>query len=784
MHSYEQAAAFANALTYGRVDTAIIDWRAIHDKDKALQAIPFRGTLAECWPSICSYNAIGYGIFCVIAEMDGIGRELSNVRALRAHYVDLDNLSAQQNYERAASWYPAPAMAVCSSPGRYHCYWPIAQYAGNDRFQVIQRKLTQFFDSDRRIIDAARVMRVPGTVHAKGAPHLVTCWALPGWGQVTPPEALEAALADVNVFDHSGARCDLGTPEHAAPSVEWIKYALAHIDPNNVDRGEWISITAAVKQSGWSVMQDETHLFNAWSEWCAKYSDNDLGENLKQWNSIRQTEVGWNSLVRRVPSVTANTRFVRNLKPEDGVPDVKPNGNGAGVAPSVPNVAPPPPMPMFDCSGEMLTDREQQQWFKDCMFVVQNGSILTGSNDMLNTTQFNGAYGGKKFIIDEQGKVTNEPWQAATRSTLWTVPKVSYTRFMPEREPREVVTDELGRAGVNIYRPARIASKSGDVSPFLNHMAMILSDSNDRRILLDYIAHNVKFPGFKIPWAPVMQSAEGVGKGVLKSIIEHSMGASYTYFPNVKDLADSGSKFNEWMRHKLFILADEIKVDDRRDMIEVLKPMISEKQIEVQAKGENQKKEDNYANWMFFSNWKNAIPVDINARRFAIIYSPIQSKRDLAQRGMDDGYFTRLYNWLDYYGGKEIVAYYLLNYPINKGDIPMRAPDTSSAAEAIVHNRSPLEQMILHAIEDGLPGFRGGWVSTLMVISKAKLAGMRPPAASTVKSVLEAMHFYSAGRTPRPIFQEDKDSRTEVYYVAPGANPGHYERAQGYEGMS
>lgn len=775
MHSYEQASAFLTALNAG---ASLIDFRAIHDQRKDIPAIPFRGTLAECWPSICAYNSQGYGIFCVVAEMDGLGRELPNVRQLRAHYVDLDNLSALQNYERAAAWRPAPSFAVNSSPGKYHVYWPVVQYAGNDRFQLIQRKLTQLFDSDRRIIDAARVMRLPGTVHAKGAPHVVTCWALPGWGYVTPPEALEGALADVNVIDHSGQRSDLGTPEHAAPSVEWLKYALAHIDPNTIDRGEWISITAAVKQAGWSVMRDEHQLYNAWSEWCARYAANDLGENLKQWNSIRQTEVGWNSIVRRVPSVTANLKFVKDLKP-DAVPDIRPNDNGVPAPAATP--PPAPPMPMFDCSGELLTDQEQQQWFKDCMFVVQNGTILTGSNDMLNSTQFNGAYGGKKFIIDGAGKVTNEPWQAATRSTLWTVPKVSYTRFIPERAPREVVTDDLGRAGVNIYRPARIAERSGDVSPFLNHIAMICSDPNDRRVLLDYIAHNVRFPGFKIPWAPVFQSAEGVGKGVIKSIIEHCVGPSYTYFPNVKDLADSGSKFNEWMRHKLFILADEIKVDDRRDMIEVLKPMISEKQIEVQAKGENQKKEDNYANWMFFSNWKNAIPVDVNARRFAIIYSPIQSKRDLAERSMDDGYFSRLYNWLDYYGGKEIVAHYLLNYPIDKGAIPMRAPNTSSAAEAIVHNRSPLEQMILHAIEDGLPGFRGGWISTLAVISKAKALGMRPPAASTVKTVLEAMHYHSAGRAVRPYFQEDKDTRTDVYCVTPGANPGHFGRSQGYE---
>src|SRR5690606_27624452 len=201
--------------------------------------------------------------------------------------------------------------------------------------------------------------------------------------------------------------------------------------------------------------------------------------------------------------------------------------------------------------------------------------------------------------------------------------------FLPHEEHGTVVQDNLGRSGVNTYKPAIVRRIEGDVSPFLRHIEALLPVESDRKILLDFLAHNIRFPGYKIPWAPVIQSVEGAGKGVLKALVTHAFGVQYVHFPNAKELTNSGSQFNAWVRNKLFILADEIKVDDKRDLIEVLKPLISEVLIEVQSKGVDQELEDNYANWAFFSNWKDAVPVSKNGRRYAIFYSPLQTVGDL-----------------------------------------------------------------------------------------------------------------------------------------------------------
>lgn len=789
MQSFEQAWSFVAALA-GDPNTAVIDMRAIHDTDKADKGHARRGTLGEWWQWLCEMNNAGYGIFMTIAAMDGNGLHLTNVWYLRAHYTDLDEGDAQQQYEKACQAYPTPSFAVQSSPGKFHVYWPVQYYQGNDRFQLVQRKLRQLFNGDKRVIDAARVMRMPGTLHMKNpaAPHLVQMWSLGGWCQQSTVDQLESALQSVNVIDGAvGTRHDLGEPSLAAPSLHWIGHALALTDPNDLDRGEWIALTAAIKQAGWS-LTDEATLFAMWSEWCARYEGigrdgkpyaNDPGENLKQWNSIHNSELGWPSLCRRVPSLQASLSF-NGVDRSGAVPSPAPVANLSGTAGN----APPMPInepPSLDCSGEFLTHVEQQSWFKGCVFIENMGVILTPKGRFFGPTQFNGAYGGKQFIVDSVGKKSNEAWAAATRSTLWTIPKVDHTRFVPTAGHGELITDELGRTGVNIYRPATIVRTPGDPSPFLNHIAMLLPNPADQRIILDYLAHNARFPGHKIPWSPVIQSTEGAGKGVLKKVMRHVMGKPYVYYPKASELATSGATFNKWLRHRLFILVDEVKVDERRELIEVLKPLISEEETEIQAKGVDQDLEDNFSNWLFFTNWRDAIPVSKNARRFAIMYSPLQTVDDLLARGMGEAYFNALYDWLDN-GGSAIVADWLLNYPIERGAIPKRAPTTTSTAEAIDLSRGPVERLILEAVEDGISGFRGGWISATAVLNRIKVTGaVRAVSPQTVATIIEGLGYVSCGRAPRPYFQEDRESRPYLFHFGQRADMEGYGRLQGYE---
>lgn len=776
MTPYDLATAYVQALGCDPTTTPI-DTRALHDSDKALPGHANRGTLQSLWPWITAWNQQGYGIFITPAALNGAGRSLEHVQTVRAYYLDLDAADAQQQYEAASRHLPAPSFAVATSPQKYHVYWAVQHHAVDlERFSALQRRLRQTYNGDKAVVDASRVMRLAGTLNHKpstlsltgGVPYLVTCHALPGYGQPLTVDQLEASVAHVTVMDGgTGERHPLGDPTLAAPSLAWLKRALDLLDPNDLSRHDWIATTAAIKQAG-STLASDAELYALWSAWCARYHADDPAENLKQWGSIRSTELGWNSLVRRVPSLRAIVAFG-----ETGTTATVP---GAPVLP-MPTAEPPP----LDCSGEILTHQECEQYFKGVTFVGSMKKMLLPNGRLYDVTAFNAAWGGKRFIITQDGKLTDEPWKAATRSTLWRVPVVDHLRFLPQREPGEIITDVLGRKGVNTYVKPLIDMEPGDVTPFLNHLAAIIPDEGDRRILLDWMAHVVRFPGHKIPWAPVIQSTEGIGKGIIKHAMTYAIGLPYVHFPDAQQLGDSGGKFNGWMRGKVFILADEIKVDEKRHLVEVLKPLISEELIEVQSKGVDQEMEDNPANWGFFTNYKDAVPVTKNGRRYAMFFSPIQTEADLLARGMDDDYMKRLFAWLKG-DGQRYVAHYLHTYPIERGDIPMRAPKTTSQAEAVEISKSPVERAMSDAIEAGVPGFKGGWVSEIAALRYIRdnqvVRGNLPPHA--IRAVLEGMGYREIGKQVRPYFQEDV-SRAGVLYGMGVWDTARYGKDQGYE---
>ena len=773
------AQAWAAALGGG-----VFNWRFIHDRDKATPAIKRRGTLDQVWPEACQWNNAGYGIFATVNVMDGTGYmpngqpipgahgdTLEHVVAIRAQVADLDDLNAMQNLERAAAHDPAPWFAVQTSPGKAHVYWPVL-LGTVDAFKPLQRKIVPWFGSDKAVIDATRVLRVPGFYHLKGEPHLVTCWQLPGYGKPILQADLATSLAHVTAIDHDGGtRHPLGDPVLAGPSREWVRYAIETMPIDGMDHASFISFLTAFKQAGWTLF-DADELREMFLQWCKRFGADSKGDdyNLKHWDSITETELGWKSLLRQNPNLNGAFLF-----------------HGAQHVPVAPVRAiqdvGPIPTTEHQPTSELMLAEDCKQYFAGCTFVTRFGEILDPLGQLLGPTQFNGKYGGPRFVIAPNNTApTDEPWKAATRSFFWRIPTVDYLRFLPHEKPGAIITDELGRTGVNVFKPANIRRVAGDPAPFLHHLSLILPVPSDQKILLDFIAHNAKYPGHKIPWAPLLQSTEGAGKGIFKSLFRYIVGSAYFHSPQAKELIEGGSKFNAWMRRKLFILVDEIKTDERRDMIEVLKPWISEAEIEIQGKGQDQDKEDNYANWAFFSNYKDAVPINQNSRRFAIFYSAIQSENDLLEREMDETYFTWLNNWFDHKDGGAILANYFANeYQLERGSIPMRAPKTSSHREAIRQGRTPIERAILDAVEIGVPGFKGGFIGTYAASEYLRHNNIRLASAGGLERIIESLGYHMLGRMENGYFQEDQGrARTVLFHLDKNADPALYPHAQGY----
>lgn len=379
--------------------------------------------------------------------------------------------------------------------------------------------------------------------------------------------------------------------------------------------------------------------------------------------------------------------------------------------------APPPMMqqgPELVSGYQYLGVTQQLEYFAGCVYIQNAHKILTPSGTLLKSEQFNASYGGYIFQLDENGdKVTRKAWEAFTESQIIRFPKASDTCFRPDLPTGEIISHE-GLTQANTYVEIGTTRLIGDVSPFLTHLAKLLPVEHDRDIILAYMAACVQHKGVKFQWTPLLQGTEGNGKTLLTRCVAFAIGERYTHLPPAHELTE---KFNGWLFNTLFIGVEDVYVpDNKKEVIEIIKPMITNNRLAKREMQQTQITDSVCANFMLNSNHKDAIRKTKSDRRFAVFYTAQQDEADLVRDGMDGDYFPKLYKWLND-GGYAVVNEYLNTYGIPDALNPAkdchRAPATSSTDEAVRSSMGSIEQCIIEAVEECRPGFAGDWISSV-----------------------------------------------------------------------
>lgn len=125
------------------------------------------GSLDKLKNWLTSQNKAGGGVYVVVNETDGFGREKHNIKKIRSVYADLDGNPLQPILDCNLK----PHVIVESSNGKFHAYWR-CRGVSIDEFPPIQKAIAKRFNSDGSVFGVERVMRVPGFYHIKGEPFM------------------------------------------------------------------------------------------------------------------------------------------------------------------------------------------------------------------------------------------------------------------------------------------------------------------------------------------------------------------------------------------------------------------------------------------------------------------------------------------------------------------------------------------------------------------------------------------------------------------------------------
>lgn len=435
--------------------------------------------------------------------------------------------------------------------------------------------------------------------------------------------------------------------------------------------------------------------------------------------------------IKKASAITTRTYRQVDELPAPVAQEQQPTaGPGQAPVPAPSGEPVPQPAPIQIAGLRHMPSNMQPEHFSGCVYIADSNKIMTPSGMTYGKEQFDILYGGWNFEFDSIGDKTNKSaWDVFTKSQAWVFGKVDHTSFKPQHKGGTITQDDLGHTYVNTYRKPIIPSTPGDASPFLTHMSKLFPDTGDHDKFMSYIAAVVQYQGTKFMWAPIVQGVQGNGKSLIGECLKRAIGKRYVYSPEAQDITN---KFNAWLEGNILIIIEEININlkGKYEMMEVLKPMITADEVEIQQKGVDKRMAGVCANFLMLTNYKDALIKTKGDRRHAVFYCPQQRPEDLIRDGLTIPYFNALWRWLEN-GGYAIVTNYLQNYPIPAALNPTmdckRAPETTSTKEAIAQSLGAAEHAILTAIEEERIGFMGDWVSSTAISRLLKEERIRKP---------------------------------------------------------
>lgn len=300
----------------------------------------------------------------------------------------------------------------------------------------------------------------------------------------------------------------------------------------------------------------------------------------------------------------------------------------------------------------------------------------------------------------------------------------------------------------NVVKP--VERKTNIVERVKGHIDHLLTGEKEREILTSYLAHNAQFPGKQIHWAMVLQGVQGDGKTFFYELMKNVLGYNNCKTINVEQLEE---KFTKWSEGACMVFIEELKLDNYRkyEILNKLKPYITNPTVSVRKMQTDSYEAVNTTNYFALTNFKDAIPIDENDRRYCVLFSQWQNRAQLLDwMAQNEGYYPELYadmrdNWQEVY--EWLKAYEIPSWFMNARTAP-----TTSAKNSMIDMSKSDEYFI---VQDAIEKFECSDINSDLV-NVTKLQNMVDqefdnqyrnfPKTTRLKHILSDMGYHHAGR--------------------------------------
>lgn len=341
-------------------------------------------------------------------------------------------------------------------------------------------------------------------------------------------------------------------------------------------------------------------------------------------------------------------------------------------------------------------------WVKPWVYDVSDDRFFNKDNKTSATQQgFNAMYDReamtKKDVLE--GKTSPSSTASALGLNFFKIKTVDGRRYEPGQD--DVFYAEDG-VFANTYRdieldydPAKKLPRDvKNVERVMAHVIHLLEKEEEQRLFVDWLSWIVQNPGRHVNWSILLQGVEGDGKSFFAEMMRAIMGVGNVTMLNAHIFE---SDFTDWTVGQCLSCVEEVRIvkaQNKYEVINRIKPFITNNFIEVHPKGKAIYNAKNTTSYLLFSNFKDALPLDDDGRRFCVLFSRWQRKAALeAFTDENPDYYTRLYRAIEESAGA--IRHWLMNHEQSDDFKPLgNAPATAAKAFMIKQAKPEFIQVL------------------------------------------------------------------------------------------